>query len=46
MYGLLVVEPTDLERLHVPPTGYVTLSELYLQFGVMFPLNPFFIAVL
>ena len=46
MYGLQVVEPTDLERLHVPLVGYVTLSELYLQFGVRFPLNPFFVAVL
>ena len=46
MYGLQVVEPTDLERPHVPSTGYVTLSELYLQFGVRFPLNPFFVAVL
>ena len=46
MYGLQVIEPTDLERLHVPSIGYVALSELYLQFGVRFPLNPFFVAVL
>ena len=29
-YGLEVVEPTDLERPHTPPDGYVTLSEHYL----------------
>ena len=46
MYGLQVVEPTDLERPHIPPIGYVTLSELYLQFGVRFPLNLFFVAIL
>ena len=45
-YSLEVVEPTDLERPHTPPVGYVTLSEHYLQFGVRFPLNPFFIEVL
>ena len=45
-YGLEVVEPTDLERQHTPPVDYVTLSELYLQFGVRFPLNPFFVEVL
>ena len=45
-YGLGVVEPSDLERLHTPPVGYVTLSEHYLQFGVRFPLNPFFVEVL
>ena len=46
MYGLEVVEPTNLERPHTSPIGYVTLSECYLQFGVRFPLNPFFIEVL
>ena len=46
MYGLQVVKPTDLERLHVPPIRYVTMSELYLQFGVRFPLNQFFVTVL
>ena len=45
MYGLQVIEPTDLGRPHVPLVGYVALSELYLQFGVRFPLNPFFVAV-
>ena len=30
MYGLQVIEPTDLEKPHVPPTGHVTLSEHYL----------------
>ena len=44
-YGLEVVEPTDLERTHTPPVGYVTLSECYLQFGVRFSLNPLFIEV-
>ena len=45
-YGLQVIEPTDLERPHTPAVGYVTLSEHYLQFGVSFPLNPFFVEVL
>ena len=30
MYSLQVIEPTDLERPHVPPIGHVTLSERYL----------------
>ena len=38
-YGLVVIEPTDLERAHIPLAGHVTLSERYLQFGVRFPLN-------
>ena len=46
MYSLQVIEPTDLERPHIPPNGHVTLSERYLQFGVRFPLNPFFVEVL
>ena len=45
-YGLEVVEPTDLERPHTSPDGYVTLSERYLQFRVRLLLNPFFIEVL
>ena len=45
-YGLEVVAPNDPERLHTPPDGYVTLSELYLKFGVRFPLHPFFVEVL
>ena len=28
-YGLEVIEPTDLERPHIPPVDYVTLSEHY-----------------
>ena len=46
MYGLYVTKPTDLERAHTPLAGHVTLSEHYLQFGVRFPLNPFFVEVL
>ena len=46
VYGLYVTEPIGLERAHTPLAGHVTLSEIYLQFGVRFPLNPFFIAVL
>ena len=45
-YGLEVVEPTNLERSHTPPDGYVTLSKRYLQFRVRFSLNSFFIEVL
>ena len=44
-YGLEVVVPDDLERLHTPPDSYVTLSELYLKFGVRFLLHPFFVEV-
>ena len=46
MYGLYVTEPTDLERAHTSPASHVTLSEIYLRFGVRFPLNPFFVVVL
>ena len=42
----MVIEPTDLERQHIPSVGHVMLSECYLQFGERFPLNPFFIEVL
>ena len=42
----MVIEPTDLERAHIPPASHVTFSECYLQFGVRFPLNSFFIEVL
>ena len=45
-YGLEVVKPTDLERPHTLPVGYVTLSERYLQFGVRFHLNSLFGEVL
>ena len=45
-YGLEVVAPDDLERPHTPPGGYVTLSELYLKFGVRFSLHPFFFKAL
>ena len=45
-YGLLVIEPTDLKRPQIPSVSHVTLSERYLQFGVKFPLNPFFVEVL
>ena len=41
-----MVEPTDLERPHTSLIGYVTLYERYLQFGVRFSLNPFFVEVL
>ena len=45
-YCLKVLEPTNLERPHAPLDGYVTLSKRYLQFGLRFPLNPFFVEVL
>ena len=41
----MVIEPTNLKRPYIPPFGHVMLSERYLQFGVRFPLNPFFIEV-
>ena len=45
-HGHEVVEPIDLERPHTSPVSYVTLSKHHFQFGVRFPLNPFFIEVL
>ena len=45
-YSLMVIEPIDLERAHIPLAGHVTLSERYLQFRVRFPSNSFFIEVL
>ena len=45
-FGLEVLKPTDLERPHALPNGYITLSECYLQFKLRFPLNPFFVEVL
>ena len=45
-FGLEVLVPYELERLHTPLDGYVTFSELYLKFGVQFPLHPFFVEVL
>ena len=45
-YGLEVTVPDDLERPHTPQDRYVALSELYLKFGVRFPLHPFFVKVL
>ena len=44
-YSLEVVEPDDTEIPHTPPDSYATLSESYLQFGVRFPLYPFFVEV-
>ena len=38
--------PCELERLHHPPEGFITLSKTYLKFGVSFPLHPFFVEVL
>ena len=40
-----MVAPYELERPHTPPDGYVTLSKLYLKFGVRFSLHPFFVEV-
>ena len=40
-YDLKVLMPYELERLHHPADGYVTLSETYLKFRVRFPLHPF-----
>ena len=45
-YNLEVLMPYELEWLHHPTDGYVTLSETYLKFGVRFPLHPFFVDVL
>ena len=45
-YKLEVVIPCELERLHRPPPGYITVSEAYLKFGVRFPLHFFFMEVL
>ena len=45
-YDLEVIVPYELERLHTPPDGYMTVLETYLKFRVRFPLHPFFIEVL
>ena len=45
-YGLEVIAPYELEIPHTPPNDYVTLSELYIKFGVRFPLHPFFVEVI
>ena len=45
-YGLEVVAPDKLERPHTASDNYVTLSELYLKFGVRFHLHTFFVEVL
>ena len=45
-YDLEVVMPYELERLHRPPTSYITVSEAYLKFRVRFPLHTFFVEVL
>ena len=45
-YSLEVLMPYELERLHHPSEGYVTLSKTYLKFWVRFPLHPFFMEVL
>ena len=41
-----MVAPYELERLHTPLDGYVTLYDTYLKFGVTFTLHPFFVEVL
>ena len=41
-YGMEVVVPRELCRMHKPPRGYVTVLELFLKFGVQFLLNQFF----
>ena len=45
-YDLEVLMPYELERLHHPLAGYVTLLETYLKFGVRFPFHTFFVEVL
>ena len=37
-----VVVPRELSRVHNPPRGYVTVSKMFLKFGVRFLLNQFF----
>ena len=41
-----VVISSESWRAHCADTGYVTISEVYLKFGVQFPLNSFFVDVL
>ena len=41
-YGMVIVVPQELGRAHKPPKGYVTASEMFLKFGVRFPLHQFF----
>ena len=42
----MVIEAIDLELPHMPLVSHVTLFERFRQFGVRFPLNPFFVEVL
>ena len=45
-YRLGVQMPSQRCRAHMPPRGYVTVSESFLKFGVQFSLNQFFKDVL
>ena len=41
-YGMVIVVPQELGRVHKPPKGYVMASETFLKFGVCFLLHQFF----
>ena len=45
-YRMEVLMPSEQCISHLPPRGYVTVSESFLKFGVQFPLNQFFRDVL
>ena len=38
-YGMDVAVPQKVGRAYRPPTGHVTTSEVFLKFGVWFPLH-------
>ena len=37
-----VLIPQEVERVHMPPKGHMTASEIFLKFGVRFPLHQCF----
>ena len=45
-YGIEVAFPQQTRRVHNPLSGHVTVSEIFLKFGVWFPLHPCFVRIL
>ena len=45
-YGIDVEFPKETGRPHNPPPSHVKVSEIFLKFGVQFPLHPYFVRIL
>ena len=45
-YDMEVALPQERGRAHRPPTGHVTTSEVFLKFGVRYPLHLYFRSIL